>query len=113
MQSTVLDRIIELGYLQVVSAMMQVSEKLHNHTRDGSNFSCFTSQKSSKSFSQRSRNNHGSSSQHLQDDMSGQHAPCARTKLDEPSFLDLVDVQRFPVFVHNFTERRKKVNNLL
>jgi len=34
-------------------------------TRDGSNFSGFTSQKSSKSFSQRSRNSQGSSPQHL------------------------------------------------
>ena len=33
-------------------------------TLDGSNFSCLTSQKSSKSFSQRSRNSHGSSPQH-------------------------------------------------
>jgi hypothetical protein len=33
-------------------------------TLDGSNFSCLTSQKSSKSFSQRSRNNQGSSPQH-------------------------------------------------
>ena len=33
-------------------------------TRDGSNFSCLTSQKSSKSFSHRSRNSHGSSPQH-------------------------------------------------
>jgi hypothetical protein len=33
-------------------------------TLDGSNFSCLTSQKSSKSFSHRSRNNQGSSPQH-------------------------------------------------
>ena len=40
-------------------------------TRDGSNFSCLTSQKSSNNFSHRSRKSQGSSSQHLDAILSG------------------------------------------
>lgn len=65
-QRAVLDSIIELRHLfKRVSRIIHRRKVTLRLTREGSNFFCSTSQKSSKSFSHRSRNNQGSSPQHL------------------------------------------------
>lgn len=38
---------------------------------------------------------------------------CLYIEGDSPSFLDFVDIQGLPIFVHNLTERGKQFNDLL
>jgi hypothetical protein len=89
-EGTVFDRIVQFRYLGDIESDSQTHYKMLVLTRDGSNFSGFTSQKSSKSFSQRSRKSQGSSPQHLGESKT----VCCTFALQRnlPSFLDLLYV---------------------
>lgn len=105
-KSAILDSVVELRNLQPTSERYSLEGFAPRRTLEGSNFSCFTSQKSSNSFSHRSRNNHGSSPQHLKGHMTCQstHFICVHASFNEPSLLDFIDVQRLPILVHDFAE---------
>lgn len=64
MKSTIFDGIIQFRHLWNMLALFEDGHK-HFLTRDGSNFFCSTSQKSSNSFSHLSRKSQGWSPQHL------------------------------------------------
>lgn len=81
-------------------------------TLEGSNFSWGTSQKSSKSFSQRSRKSQGSSPQHLEG-LYDQPRVKAQDGSFVPMVLDLLKIKDFPVPPHDIAEVAQKLDNLL